>query len=501
MSAENSANPLIMALDQGTTSSRAMVFNSSGDVVSVAQQEFPQIYPEDGWVEHNPADIWNSTLSTAQQAIKQAESAGGRVVAIGITNQRETTIIWDRITGEPIANAIVWQDRRTSKTCQQLVNQGAADMVQERTGLLLDPYFSATKIAWLLDNTEGAREKCALGELAFGTVDSFLIHKLTGGTVHATDATNASRTSLFNIRTQQWDADLLTLFNIPESVLPEVKDCAADYGDTDPEWFGRAIPILGVAGDQQAAAIGQGCFNKGDIKSTYGTGCFVLLNCGDEIVRSKNRLLTTVAYRFNGKTTYALEGSIFVAGAAIQWLRDGLELFSNAKESESLACGISDTGGVYLVPAFTGLGAPHWDADARGAIYGLTRDSGIAEITRAALESVCYQTDDLLQAMQADGVTPSMLKVDGGMVANDWLCQYLADIVNLPIQRPALMETTALGAAYLAGLQAGVFGSLGTIASSWRCEHLFTPAMMDDYRQQKLTEWRLAVQRTLWQGD
>ncbi len=488
---------LILAIDQGTTSSRALVFDQQARVVSVAQQEFAQIYPADGWVEHDPEAIWETTLSTARQAMADAEQGDDRVVAIGITNQRETTIVWDRSSGQAVHNAIVWQDRRTANTCRELAKAGHLDLVQTRTGLLLDPYFSASKVAWILDHVDGARAQAENGELAFGTVDSFLIWRLTGGQVHATDATNASRTSLYNIVDGHWDDQLTDLFRVPTSVLPEVKDCADDFGQTDPALFGRPIPVLGVAGDQQAAALGQCCFEPGSIKSTYGTGCFVLLNTGDELVQSSNKLLGTIAYQLDGEPCYALEGSIFIAGAAVQWLRDGLKIIDQAPETEGIASALADNQGVYLVPAFTGLGAPHWDPDARGAIFGLTRDTGPDAIIRATLESVAYQTADLLDAMAKDGVKPTQLKVDGGMVANNWLLQFLADVLALPIDRPQVLETTALGAAYLAGRKAGVFGNRDDFTQMWAVDEHFEPQIGINRRQRLLSGWRQAVQRVL----
>ncbi len=488
----------ILAIDQGTTSSRAMIFSAAGNCVAVAQQEFQQIFPHDGWVEHDPEEIWQSILSVCRQVLQQAKEAEIDVVGIGITNQRETTIVWDRNSGQPLYNAIVWQDRRTAAFCSELKSAGKEDQVSELTGLLLDPYFSATKLRWILDNVDGAQAKADAGEIAFGTIDSFILWRLTGGKSHATDATNASRTMLFNIHSQQWDESLLDLFQIPPSLLPEVKDCSADFGMTDADLFGRAIPIGGIAGDQQAAAIGQACLEPGMIKSTYGTGCFVLLNTGKEAFRSKNRLLTTVAYRINGETSYAIEGSIFVAGAAIQWIRDGIKLINSAGEVEGLAQGLDSNRGVYMVPAFTGLGAPHWDPNARGAIFGLTRDTGIAEIARATLESVGYQTYDLMEAMQRDsGTTPKALRVDGGMVANNWFLQFLADILNVPVERPRVTETTALGAAYLAGVQLGLFESLADIREHWQRDALFTPNLDQDGRNSLLRGWEKAISRVL----
>jgi glycerol kinase len=489
--------PYILAIDQGTTSSRAIVFDTQGRAVSHAQMEFPQIYPRDGWVEHDPEAIWSTTLQVSRQAFAQAEARGGRVVAIGITNQRETAVVWDRETGKPVCNAIVWQDRRTADACRRLERENLSALVQQRTGLLLDPYFSASKIAWILDNVDGARARARDGRLAFGTIDAFLIARLTGHKVHATDATNASRTCLFNIHRQAWDAELLKLFDIPEAIMPLVKDCADDFGDTLPELFGRAIPIAGVAGDQQAAAFGQCCFTPGAIKSTYGTGCFMLMNIGPEPILSGNHLLTTVACRLHGRPTYALEGSIFIAGAAVQWLRDGIGIIEHAKQTEALVGQTESNDGVYLVPAFTGLGAPWWDPDARGAIFGINRATGPAHFVRAALESVCYQTWDLFHAMAEDGVSPSRLRVDGGMVANNWFVQFLADILNLPVDRPQLLETTALGAAYLAGMQAGVMGGMDEIAGTWRLEQRFSPRMEETARRQHLAGWHDAVRRTL----
>ncbi len=488
--------PYILAIDQGTTSSRAIVFDRAGNIVAVAQKEFAQIYPDDGWVEHDPEEIWQTTLDVSRDVFAIAEKTG-EIAAIGITNQRETTILWDRATGKPLHNAIVWQDRRTAEICQALRDAGHEKDIAARTGLLLDPYFSASKAAWILDHVEGARARAETGEICFGTVDSFLIWRLTGGTSHVTDATNASRTSLYNIHENAWDTALTDHFRVPPACLPEVLDCAAGFGMTDPEIFGRSVPISGVAGDQQAAAIGQACFNAGDIKSTYGTGCFVLAHTGDKALASDNKLLTTIAYRLDGKTSYALEGSIFIAGAAIQWLRDELGIVKDASETAALAESIDNNHGVYLVPAFTGLGAPHWAPDARGAIHGLTRGAGRAHLVRAALEAVVYQTADLMTAMAKDGVTPKTLNVDGGMVANDWVMQFLADILDLPIERPRVLETTALGAAYLAGLQAGIFGSTDEIAERWRLDARFQPAMAEKTRTQNISGWEDALRRTL----
>ncbi len=483
----------LLAIDQGTTSTRAIVFDRSGNKRAVAQRELPQHFPKPGWVEHDAERIWSDTVDCVRDVLRQAGLTAADVAGIGITNQRETTVIWDRATGRPIHRAIVWQDRRTSAFCQQ--HQDRSDWLAQRTGLLLDPYFSATKIGWTLDHVDGARARADRGELAFGTIDSWLLWKLTGGKVHVTDATNASRTALFNLTTQDWDDELLAFFGVPRALLPQVLDTAADFGQTDPELFGGAIAIGGVAGDQQAATIGQACFAPGMIKSTYGTGCFMVLNTGDELKFSKHRLLSTVAYRFGGKPTYALEGSIFVAGAAVQWLRDAMHLIKAAGETESLARSIEGTQGVYLVPAFTGLGAPYWDPEARGAVFGLTRDTGIAHIVRAALESVGYQTRDLMRAMAQDAVAPTELRVDGGMVVNDWLTQCLADILQMPTVRPQTVETTALGAAFVAGLQAGVYDSLDDIARLWQAERRFEP-QMDQARADALyAGWQDAVQR------
>ncbi|MYM63044.1 glycerol kinase GlpK [Pseudomaricurvus sp. HS19] len=491
------SNTCVLAIDQGTTSSRAIVFNQSGQALHVAQQEFSQIYPHDGWVEHDPEEIWSTTLAVTREVLQQARAAGLNVAAIGITNQRETTLVWDRKTGKPLYNAIVWQDRRTSTECQRLREQVTENFVRQRSGLLLDPYFSATKVAWILDNVEGARERAGRGELAFGTVDTFLIWRLTAGRRFVTDITNASRTNLFNIHTRQWDPELLQLFRVPGSLLPEVLECTADFGTTDTTVLGDAIPILGVAGDQQAATVGQCCFDPGTIKSTYGTGCFMVINTGAQAVTSNNRLLTTIAYTIQGTTHYALEGSIFVAGAAVQWLRDSLGIIETAAETEALARTEESNEGVYFVPALTGLGAPHWDPDARGAIFGLTRASGPAHIARAALESVCYQTHDLLAAVREDGIDTARLRVDGGMVANNWLMQFMADILDAEVDRPAVLETTALGAAYLAGLQLGLYSSMEELQQQWQQEQLFQPDMNNALRDKYLAGWHRALGRTL----
>ena len=487
----------ILSMDQCTTSSRAIIFDQQYAIVEQAQQEFAQHFPDSGWVEHNPADIWQTSLDTARQALANSGISADQIAAIGITNQRETTLLWDRNSGEPVYNAIVWQDRRTADYCNSLKDQGQESMITSKTGLLLDPYFSATKVAWILDNVEGARARAEAGELAFGTMDTWLLWNLTEGRSHATDATNASRTMLYNIHQGSWDNELLSLFNIPSSVLPEVKDCAADFGHSS--LLGAEIPILGIAGDQHAATLGQACFDTGMMKSTYGTGCFALLNTGETAVTSNNRLLTTIAYQLDGKTTYALEGSIFIAGAAVQWLRDGLGIIDSAKQSGELAAEADDSQQVYMIPAFTGLGAPWWDADARGALIGLTRGTGPAEISRAALESVCYQTLDLLNAMQADWQqsADTVLRVDGGMVASDWTMQRLADILQSPVDRPIIAETTALGAAWLAGSRAGVWPDQAGFAQSWKLDKNFAPQMALEERDSKVAGWDKAVRRVL----
>lgn len=492
-----SQQELILALDQGTTSSRAIVFDKYANIISSAQQEFPQHYPENGWVEHSPDDIWTSSLSVAKKAFDEAEASGGRVIAIGITNQRETTLVWDRKSGKPIYNAIVWQDRRTAERCSELKVKHGESVVLEKTGLVLDPYFSATKISWILDNVDGARAAGEQGELAFGTVDSFILWRLTGGRSHKTDATNASRTNLFNIYQAEWDAELLRIFNVPSQMLPSVEDSAADFGMTEASLFGREIPICGIAGDQQAAAIGQCCFEKGDTKSTYGTGCFALMNTGESPVVSQHKMLTTVAYQIRGQLTYALEGSIFIAGAAVQWLRDELKMISSAQECEPLARSLSDNNGVYLVPAFTGLGAPYWNPEARGTIVGLTRNAGRAHIVRAALESVCYQTYDLMAAIAADAGAPTRLRVDGGMVSNDWLMQFLADVLEVEVDKPQVTETTALGTAFLAGLQAGLYRDFADIRDTWKLQERYLPSLKPEKRNVFLSGWQRAVKQTL----
>jgi glycerol kinase len=489
----------ILALDQGTTSSRAIAFGPDLAILGLGQREFAQHYLASGWVEHDPDDIWRTTVETARQAIAAARLAPKDIAAIGITNQRETCIVWDRRTGKPIHRALVWQDRRTADMCRALKDAGHEPMVTARTGLLLDPYFSATKIAWVLDNVEGARQQAEAGHLAFGTVDCFLIWQLTGGRVHATDATNAARTLLYDIHKGAWDFDLLKLFNVPASMLPEVRDSNASFGTTEPSILGAALPILGVAGDQQAATIGQACFKPGMIKSTYGTGCFAVLNTGETPVASKNRLLTTIAYQLDGKRTYALEGAIFIAGAAVQWLRDGLKIIASAPESGALAESADSAQDVYLVPAFVGLGAPYWQPDARGALFGLTRGTGPAEMARAALEAVCYQTRDLLEAMHRDwdSGSRSVLRVDGGMVASDWTMQRLADILDAPVERPVVQETTALGAAWLAGHKAGVLPDQDGFARLWKLDRAFKPSLAAAERERKYAGWKRSVEAVL----
>lgn len=492
----------ILAIDQGTTSSRAMVFDNTYKVCGIAQQEIEQIFPQSGWVEHNPDEILSSCITTARSAIGKAGLQVSDIHAIGITNQRETTIVWDKKTGKSIYNAIVWQDRRTATFCETLKSDGYEPLFSSKTGLLLDPYFSGTKISWILDNVEGARNKAQKGELLFGTVDCWLLWNLSKGKSHATDATNASRTLLFDIRKQQWDEDLLTLLNVPSQMLPEVRDCAADFGVADASWFGAEVPILGMAGDQHAATLGQACFKTGMLKSTYGTGCFAMLNTGDHFVPSSNRLLTTTAYRLDGKTTYALEGSIFMAGASVQWLRDGLGIIEKASQCDAMAEASDPEQEVYLVPAFTGMGAPYWDANARGLLCGLSRSSGPNEIVRATLEAVCYQTADLLNAMKSDlssqeSETETVLRVDGGMASSNWTMQYLANILNAPVDRPSVLETTALGVAWLAGQYAGVWDNQDEFAKSWRLEKQFTSNMENEARKIKMVGWGKAVNRTL----
>lgn len=487
--------PTILAIDQGTSSSRAILFSTSGRLLKQAQQSFEQIYPNNGWVEHDPDEIWRSVISTCKQVILQTTLS--TIATIGITNQRETIVVWDKQTHLPVYNAIVWQDRRTTEYCQQLRHEGLEPMIRKKTGLLLDPYFSASKLAWILEHINGVRARAERGELACGTIETFLLWRLTNGKNHSTDASNAARTLLFNIHTQQWDDELLQLFNIPCALLPQVKDNADDFGRTDLSLFGRAIPITGMAGDQQAALIGQACFTPNSIKSTYGTGAFMMLNTGDKAIESKNRLLTTVAYRLNGKVNYALEGSIFIAGAAIQWLRDELKIIDDAKQSELLLNTSHADQRIYFVPAFTGLGAPHWDPKARGAIFGLTRSTQRADIVRGALESVCFQTTELLDVMIKDSnLDIQSLRVDGGMVANNSLLQLLADILDITIERPTIIETTALGAAYLAGLHIGIFKSLDDISLNWQLEQKVTPQLCKSERNIMLKNWQRAVSST-----
>ncbi len=491
----------VLVIDQGTTSTRAIVFGADAMPVATAQQEFTQIFPRQGWVEHDPEDIWRSVLATGREALLKSNSSSSDLAGVGIANQRETTLIWNRETGKPIHNAIVWQDRRTAPLCAELRAQGLESLVSERTGLLLDPYFSATKIAWLLDNVENARGLAEQGKLAFGTVDSFLIWRLTGGRTHATDATNASRTLLMNIHSGEWDQEMLKLFRAPRAMMPEVRDCVADFGTVEAQHFAMALPIRGVAGDQQAALIGQACFRPGMVKSTYGTGGFLLLNTGAKPPASNNRLITTIAYQWMGKRTYAVEGSIFSAGATVQWLRDGLGVVANASETGELAAQADPEQRVYIVPAFTGLGAPHWDSEARAAIVGLTRGATRKEIARAALESVAYQTRDLIAAMRADGGTSegegvrSVIRVDGGMSANNWAMQFLADMLDAPVDRPVVVETTALGAAFLAGWRTGLFPGPEEFAGAWRSQRRFTPTMPRAERESRYRGWREAVAR------
>jgi len=491
----------ILAIDQGTTSTRAMLFKPDTAIAAISQREFPQYFPASGWVEHEPEDLWTTTIATCREALRLAGASAADVAAIGITNQRETTIVWDRATGEAVHRAIVWQDRRTGPACARLKDEGHEPLVTARTGLIIDPYFSATKIGWILDNVPGARARAERGELLFGTVDTYLLWRLTGGAVHATDATNAARTMLFDIHKGDWDDDLLALMQVPRAMLPQVRDSSTIFGTTLPELFGGAVSIGGIAGDQQAATVGQACFTPGMLKSTYGTGCFALLNTGEVPVASKNKLLTTIAYQLGGKRTYALEGSIFVAGAAVQWLRDGLGIIANAGDTGAMAEAADPSQDVYLVPAFVGMGAPYWNPDVRGALFGLTRGTGPKELARAALESVCFQTTDLLAAMRADWpeaeAARTVLRVDGGMVASDWTMQRLADLLDAPVDRPEIKETTALGAAYLAGLAAGLYPEPAQFADRWRRERRFVPRMAPDQRARKLAGWRAAVSGAL----
>jgi len=489
----------IMAIDQGTTSSRAILFDQNMKITAIAQEEFPQHYPANGWVEHDPSDIWSTVVATGRAVIDKAGISAEGIAAIGITNQRETTLVWEKSTGRPLQNAIVWQDRRTADYCAEMVAAGHEELITSKTGLLFDPYFSSTKLKWILDHNPGSRQRAANGELLFGTVDTYIIWHMTGGAVHATDATNACRTMLYDISKGEWSETICELLDIPIQMLPEVKDSAADFGTTTSDLFGRAIPILGVAGDQQAATVGQACFKSGMMKSTYGTGCFALLNTGDQPIRSQNRLLTTVAYQLDGKPTYALEGSIFIAGAVVQWLRDGLKIIGEASETHALAESADPAQSVVLVPAFTGLGAPYWKPDSRGAIFGLTRNSGPAEFARAALESVGYQTRDLLEAMRADAPEPleGVLRVDGGMSSSNWTMQFLSDIIAAPVDRPQIQETTALGAAWLAGMKAGIYPDQQGFAESWALETRFEPKMDEADRSAKYALWKKAVQATM----
>ena len=491
------AKKYILAIDQGTTSSRAILFDADFRMLGAAQEEFKQYFPKDGWVEHDPEEIWASTLGSCKEVLKKTSISAEYVEAIGITNQRETTIIWDKDTGSPIYNAIVWQDRRTASLCEDLKGEGLESLVNEKTGLVLDPYFSATKIKWILDNVEGARAKADSGNLLFGNVDSFLLWRLTGGKSHKTDITNASRTMLFNIYNQSWDSELLSLFKIPKSVLPTVHDCVHDFGVSKKEFFSRSIPVLGIAGDQHAALAGQSCFEPGMMKSTFGTGCFVMLNTGSKPVQSKNKLLTTVAYRLDGQISYGLEGSIFVAGAAVQWLRDKVHLISSAEKTEIMARRASPDHGLYLIPAFTGLGAPYWDANVRGALFGLTRDTSDDDIVRATLESVSLQCRDLMQCMIRDGAPLTRLRVDGGMVKNSWLVQNLADVLQLSVDRPNIIETTALGVAYFAAMGANLVSGTEQIAEKWELDQQFSPSILADLADELYLGWIKAVKRTL----
>ena len=487
----------IVAIDQGTTSSRAILFSLSGKPVYSSQKEFRQYFPKDGWVEHNPNEIWNTTKKVLINVINKSKKLKGKILTIGITNQRETTILWDRITGKPVYNAIVWQDRRTSNFCEKLRKRKKETLIYNKTGLLIDPYFSATKVKWIIENVPQAKKLLKRKQLLFGTVDTFLLWRLTNKVDHATDATNASRTMLYNISTNKWDDQILSLFKIPKHILPTVKDCSDDFGYTDPSITDESYPITGMIGDQQSATVGQCCFGAGSLKSTYGTGAFVLLNTGNKKIFSKNKLLTTIGYRLNGKNTYALEGSIFIAGAGVQWLRDKLKLINKASETEKIVKALKSNHGVYLVPAFTGLGAPYWDANSRGLLCGLTRDTGPKEIIRAVIESVAYQTYDLFEAMRNDGLRPKVVKVDGGMVNNNWFTQYLADIVDVKIHRPKVNETTALGAAFMAGLKIGVYKSLKDISNRWKIDRSFSPKMKSSKRKKLLKGWSQAIKKTL----
>jgi len=487
----------IISIDQGTTSSRAILFNLKGQPVYSSQKEFTQYFPKSGWVEHDPEEIWSTTKKTLSDVIKKSKKIKGKILTIGITNQRETTVLWNKKTGKAVYNAIVWQDRRQEEFCKKLRKQNKETLIFNRTGLLIDSYFSGTKIKWILDNIPLAKKLMKKKQLLFGTIDSFLIWRLTKGKVHATDATNASRTMIYNIANNKWDETILKILKIDKNILPDVKDCADDYGSTHPSITGRPISISGVVGDQQSASIGQCCFEPGSLKSTYGTGAFVLLNTGSKIIYSKNRLLTTIAYRIKGKTTYAMEGSIFIAGAGVQWLRDKLNFFKKASETENIVKSLKDNKGVYLVPAFTGLGAPYWDANARGVLSGLTRDTGPKEIIRATIESVAYQTYDLFEAMKHDGLRPKLVKVDGGMVMNNWFSQFLSDVVDIKVSRPKVQETTALGAAFMAGLQIGVYKSLKDISKNWHLDKSFMNKISSKKRSSLVKGWSTAIKKTL----
>ena len=487
----------IISIDQGTTSSRAILFSLKGKPVYSSQQEFTQYFPKSGWVEHNPEEIWKTTKKTLKKVIDKVKDFRGRVLAIGITNQRETTVLWDKKTGKPVYNAIVWQDRRTEDYCKKLRKQNKETVIFNKTGLLIDSYFSGTKIKWILDNVPLAKKLMNSKRLLFGTIDSFLIWRLTKGKVHATDATNASRTMIYNITSNKWDDTILKILKIKKHILPVVKNCADDYGSTHSSITGKSIPITGVVGDQQSAAIGQCCFDPGSLKSTYGTGAFILLNTGSRKIYSKNRLLTTICYRLNDKTTYALEGSIFIAGAGVQWLRDKMKFINKASDSEKIVKSLKDNAGIYLVPAFTGIGAPYWDANARGVLSGITRDTGPNEIVRAIIESVAYQTYDLFEAMRHDGLRPKLVKVDGGMVMNNWFAQFLADMINVNVLRPRVHETTALGAAFMAGLKIGVYKSLKDISKRWSLDRKFSPKAKNNFRKKSIKGWNIAVKRTL----
>jgi len=487
----------IISIDQGTTSSRAILFDLKGRPKFVSQMEFKQYFPKDGWVEHDPEEIWSSTKKVLKDVIAKSKKLNGKVLTIGITNQRETTILWDKHTGKAVYNAIVWQDRRSSEYCKKLIKQKKETIIYNKTGLLIDAYFSATKIKWIIDNVPKARELIKKKRLLFGTVDSFLLWRLTNGADHATDATNASRTMLFNISTNEWDDQILKILKIPREILPIVKDCSADFGHTDPSLTGVSYPITGIVGDQQSASIGQCCFETGSLKSTYGTGAFVLLNTGRKKVYSKNRLLTTIGYRIKGQTTYALEGSIFIAGAGVQWLRDKIKFIKKASDTEKIIKSLKSNNGIYLVPAFTGLGAPYWAVNARGILSGLTRDTGPKEIVRATVESVAYQTHDLFEAMKNDGLKPKIIKVDGGMVKNNWFSQFLSDVVDIKVLRPKVDETTALGAAFMAGLQIGVYKSLEDISNNWQVDRSFIPKMKSNERKKLINGWNKAIKKTL----